>query len=81
MAKATLIKRGDEDSPYLNLCLTREEAITLRHLVAAVGGSPSTTYRKYTDSISLTLQNIGINDVVSWDSRFADECIFAKEIK
>lgn len=57
MAKAEFVSTP---KPDVKLTLTHDEAQTLADVMAAVGGSPDRSRRKYTQAILDALNNLGI---------------------
>jgi len=54
MATATKL-----DNPVVTLSLTEDEAKTLADILSCIGGSPSTTRRRFTQSIANALADAG----------------------
>jgi hypothetical protein len=59
--------------------LTKDEAATLRRVMARIGGCPSKSRRKHTDSIADKLDDAGAGhyqgDLIKGDVEFADEFV------
>lgn len=73
-------KTVKEKEQRIKLSLTLEEATTLYTITRSIGGSPTTTRRKYSDSIGYALKQFNLPDVTdSYDKNNRINSIWFKQ--